>query len=558
MLGCQGPTPPAGPDGGGGPPWFEDVARGRGLDFVHDPGPADGKYFMPQVMGSGAALFDGDGDGRLDVYLVQNAGPKSTSTNRLYLQQADGTFRDASAGSGLDVAGFGMGVAVGDADNDGRPDVFLSEYGRSRLFHNRGGGKFADVTAEAGIDNPLWGASAAFVDYDRDGWLDLVVANYVDYDPALRCGSAGGRPDYCNPSLFPGSAARLFRNRGGGPGPRFEDVTVRAGLARRPSSGLGVLCADFDGDRWPDVFVANDGRANHLWVNQKDGTFQEEGFLRGAAYDGAGKAAANMGVALGDVDGDGLWDLFVTHLTEEAHTLWKQGPRGTFRDHTVAAGVTAARWRGTGFGAALADFDHDGLVDLAFVNGRVSKRREGLPDVPADRFWSWYAERHQLLANAGGGRFRDASPDNPALCGTPAVGRGLAAGDVDNDGAVDLLVTEVAGPARLLRNVAPGRGHWLTVRAVDPVRKRDAYGAEVTVRAGGRSWVRLVQPGSSYLCSGDPRAHFGLGTAGRVDAIRVLWPDGSEEAFPGTEADRAVELKKGTGAPAPAEQPGPP
>jgi hypothetical protein len=361
--------------------------------------------------------------------------------------------------------------------------------------------------------------------------------------------------DYCSPAAYTAQVTRLYRNlgrqAGAGPGAvRFEDVTVSAGLARAPGPGLGVLCADFNGDGWPDILVANDGKPNHLWINQKDGTFKEEAVQRGLAFNSMGQAEANMGIALGDVDGDGLLDVFVTHLTGEKHRLWKQGPRGLFRDETVAAGLTTAGWDGTAFGIVLVDFDHDGALDLALVNGHV-RRVKGFKIDPAIRaalgpFWARYVDRHQLFRNEGG-RFRDQSPYNDVLCGTPSIGRGLACGDLNGDGAVDLVVTSVAGPARVYRNVAPKRGHWLLVRALDPALKRDAYGAVVTVRAGGKRWLGLINPGSSYLCSNDPRAHFGLGKVERVDSVHVVWPDGSEETFAGGPVDRVVELRKGEG-----------
>jgi hypothetical protein len=566
VLGCQSAPPDQPKALPVPPPWFEDVTEKSGIHFVHDAGP-DGRHFMPQIMGSGVALFDFDNDGRLDIYLVQNGGPNGKK-NQLYHQEPDGSFKDVSAGSGLDVSGYGMGVAIGDVDNDGWPDVLLTEYGRIRLFRNNGNGTFTDVTKESGLENSLWGTSAAFVDYDRDGWLDLVVVNYVAYDPARACFTEK-QPDFCGPNLFNGTVTKLFRNLGPPPHPtlspngggegrvrgsddkgtcvRFQDVTDSSGLGRKIGPGLGVVCADFNGDGWPDIFVANDGKPNHLWINQHNGTFTEEAEVRNVAYNGAGQALGNMGVAIGDVQGKGLFDLFVTHLTEENHTLWRQEPRGRFEDRTVAARLASPSWRGTGFGVVLADFDHDGAPDLALVNGRVLLGPAR--DVPGlDRFWAPYAERNQLFANDGGGRFRDLSPTDPF--GQPwGVSRGLASGDLDGDGALDLIVTPIAGPARIYRNVAPKQGHWLIVRAVDPARRRDAYGATIAITAGGRRWIGSIIPGQSYLCSHAPYAHFGLGQCESVESIAVRWPDGDtvEEVFPGGDVDRVVVLCRGDG-----------
>ena len=320
-------------------PWFVDVSDKVGLNFIHDPGPV-GNYFFPQIVGSGAAFFDYDNDGRLDIYLVQNAGPHSSSRNRLFHQEADGRFTDVSAGSGLDITGFGMGVAIADVNNDGWCDVLVTEFGRIRLFRNNGNGTFTDITKEAGLDDPLWATSAAFFDYDRDGWLDLVVVNYVDYDPSIACSVPSGKKDFCGPKSFRGTVAKLFHNLGGKAGAaggavRFEDVTLSSGLGQLTGPALGVVCADFNGDRWPDILVANDGKPNHLWINQKDGTFKDEAVMRGLATNRVGQPEANMGIALGDVSGDGLFDVVSTHLTEETHTLWKQKPRGVFSDRTV-------------------------------------------------------------------------------------------------------------------------------------------------------------------------------------------------------------------------------
>lgn len=536
--------------------WFENITARSGLQFTHETGPTE-KYFVPDQAGSGCALFDYDNDGRLDAYLIQNAGPDSKVVNRLFHQEQDGRFRDASQGSGLDVSGFGMGVAIGDVNNDGWPDVLVTEYRAVRLFLNHGGRRFTEVTSGSGLDNPHWATAAAFLDYDRDGWLDLLVVNYLDYDPGVKCPDARGVPDFCGPHGFPGCVAKLFRNRGAGknptetPGgvPLFEDVTVTSGLAAASGRGLGTLCADFNGDGWPDIFIADDSQPNRLFLNGQNGHFTESAALRGVALNAMGQTAANMGVAVGDVDGDGLFDLFVTHLAEETHSLWKQGPRGLFQDRQAGAGLSAQGWRGTGFGTVFGDFNQDGSPDLVFVNGLVKRGKETAPLVPGTSpFWATYAQRNQIFANDGTGKFRDISEFNPDFCGQAAVGRGLAMGDIDNDGALDLLVTSTGGPAQLFRNVAPQRGHWLSIRALLPAQGgRDACGAEITVQAGGRRWWQLAHPSFSYLSSNDPRVHFGLGKVATVDSIQVLWPDGSSETFPGGPADRALVLRKGTG-----------
>jgi hypothetical protein len=538
-------TPPD--DAPTGPPWFADVTSEAGLTFRHSAGPL-GKYFLPETFGSGVAIFVFDGDGGLDLYLLTNGGPKSDSINRLYKNMPNGTFQDVTDGSGLGIAGHNMGVAIGDVNNDGRPDVLVTQYGGARLFLNKSDGRFEDITESAGLKNPAWGTSVAFFDYDRDGLLDLVIVNYIEYDPSWPCTYLSDKQDYCTPNVFPNSVCRLFHNLGpdADHAVRFEDVTVRSGLFKHQGPGLGVVCADFDGDRWPDILVANDGRPNHLWINKKDGTFKEEATKLGIANDVMGKAGAGMGIALGDVDGDGLLDVFMTHLTIEAHTLWKQSPRGLFADKTAAANLIWSRWHGTGFGTLMGDFDHDGALDIAIVNGRIA--RDKAPTNPQlGPHWQWYGERNQLYANDGKGRFTDISARNPAFCGTPNVARGLAAGDLDGDGALDLVVTAVDAPAQILRNVAPNRGHWLMVRCLLPREKRDAYGAEVTVEAGGRRWVRPYNPAESYLSSSAPVAHFGLGDVMQIDAVEVIWPDGARERFAGGPVDQTVVLRQGEG-----------
>lgn len=546
VSGCtQKPQDPPAVAASEQPAWFEDVTAEWQVDFTHDPGAIDDEYFLPQINGSGAALFDFDDDGRLDIYLLQGGGPQSASTNALFRQLPDGTFQDVSQGSGLDINGTNTGVAVGDVNNDGWLDVVVTQYEGAKLFVNEGGAKFQDATAECGLSNPHWGTSASFVDYDRDGWLDLVIVNYVVFEESRRCTLGGGRRDFCRPNLFRGTAARLHRNRGvdeAGAWLGYEDKTEESGLRAVERAGMGVICADFSGDGWPDIFVANDMQANCLWVNQQNGVFHEEAVTRGLAYNSRGQALSNMGAAYGDVDGDGLSDVFVTLFTNERHGLWKQGPRGSFVEETALSGITQAEWHGTGWGTVFADFDHSGTLDLALVNGFVDRQ-----DVPSKSFWDPYRDRNQVFANEGGGKFRDVSTANPAFCAEPNVGRGLCVGDIDGDGALDLLVTQIGGPARILRNVAPQRGHWLMVRAFDPALRRDAIGAEIRIQAGQRHWTGLIQPGQSFQCSNDLRAHFGLGDVDEVDFIEVHWPDGQRERFPCPTVDCIVKAVRGDG-----------
>lgn len=534
------------------PVLFEDVTNQSGIDFVHDEGPT-GKYFLPQSIGSGCAFLDYDGDGLLDIYLLQNAGPESKSINRLYRQTKPGHFEDVTTNSGLGVSGYHMGVAIGDINNDGKPDILLTQFGGVRLFVNQGNGTFEDWTKQLGLVNPVLGTSAAFFDFDRDGWLDILIVNYVDYDPKIDCISTNGGQDFCGPKGAPFLPSKLFRNQGpkqGGTPQKvqsvsFVDVSADSGIGSLPGPGLGVICADFNGDGWPDVFVANDGEANRLWINQKNGTFREEAISRGVALTGMGKAYAGMGVAAGDTNNKGLLDLFVTHLGSETNTLWRQEKPGKFRDRTQEANLFGTTWHGTGFGVILADFTNKGSLDIAVANGRVYK---GGPARGTNMgFWETYADHNQLFLNNGSGRFQDISSSNPGFCDYWTVARGLACGDFDNDGALDLLITAIGEKPKLFRNIAPNRGHWLKLRVIDPQLKREAYGAEVRLRIKDQEQLRLLNPAESFLSSSSSFLHFGLGEALEYDSIRVKWPDGLEEVFPGGPSDRLVELHRKSG-----------
>lgn len=558
--------------------YFNDITGSAGLDFLHAVGPL-GTYFMPEINGTGGALFDYDNDGDLDLYLV-NAGrspkavgefpPGTRVENRLFRQEPDGTFADVTAGCGLGDTGYGAGCAVGDVDNDGDLDLYVTNYGPDRLFQNNNDGTFSDITELAGTANPDWGTCAAFVDYDRDGRLDLFVVNYTSdrmHGHSVACGtdSRDGRVSYCGPLKFAPTVDRLFHNEGvqetdAGRSAVFREVTVEAGLQETFTQGFGVVCADIDRDGWPDLFVASDMSPNRLWINQRNGTFREEAIPRGAGLNSDGRPEAGMGAAVGDLDGDGDFDLLATHLTGEKTTLYRNDGAGMFRDAADSAGLRGPTAPHTGWGVALVDIDHDGDLDLPIANGLVVPcnsrfaphgedtfhvRREVISDPEA--YWREYADHNLLLLNDGSGRFNDRTDAAGDFGTTAGSARALIYGDLDADGDIDLVVTSCGGPARIYRNDAPKKGSWLQVRAIDPNLSRDAYGAEVTVSAGGRDFLGLISPASSYLASNDARAHFGLGEVSTFDRIHVRWPDGLEESFPGGSANRNVVLRRGGG-----------
>ena len=519
---------------------FVEVTEAAGLRFTHDPG-FEGAYRFQEIMGSGCALADFNGDGRLDIYLVNGQRPAG---DQLYLQSSDGVFIDVTEQSGLRGTGYGMGCVVGDYDNDGDLDLYLTNLEGDRLWRNNGDATFTDVTEAAGIDNEMWSVSASFFDYDRDGWLDLYVANYVLDPGSAHCYDLAGRPDYCGPQRMPPAPDKLYRNLGNG---RFRDVSADSGIADVAGPGLGVLCADLDGDGWQDVYVANDMARNFLWINNRDGTFRETAVLAGCAFNRDGREEAGMGIALGDVNRDGLGDLFITHLRGETNTLYRAHTPGVFEDATDASGLGMSSVPFTGFGNVLADFDHDGSLDAVVANGAVKRRMLVAPNTATVEHFKRYAEPNLVYLNDGSGRFRNVSATAGAICERAEVSRGLAVGDLDNDGDLDILITQIGGPARLFRNETPKRGRWLIVRAIDPAHHRDALGAVITVAAGGRTHMRVVLAGGSYASGRQPAAHFGLGDVPRIDGVVVRWPDGMSERFTGVRLDTVVELDRGTG-----------
>lgn len=531
------------------PVWFHDVAAEVGIAFP--PPPRDyTRMQMPDVMAAGAALFDADGDDDLDVLLVNQIwqfgdehGPDSPR-NRLFRQGDDGRFEDVTLDSGLTMGDYGIGVAIGDYDNDGREDVYFANYGRDRLYRNVGDGRFEDVTDAAGISVPGWSCSVAFFDYDLDGWLDLYVTQYVIYDSERQCKDPAGRPDFCGPIVFAPTSDVLLHNEGDG---TFTDVSVAAGLPAVRGAGLGVVCEDFSGDGLPDIYVANDAYANNLWVNMGDGTFLDDALLLGAAFNEQGMAEAGMGVVSADFDNDGDWDLFITHLKHETHTLYRNigGDLG-FEDATTGTGLGSTSMPYTGFGTFAFDVELDGDLDLFVANGAVSLS-EPWEGVTLDAPWRHYAEPNQIFVNDAGASFHLLDDAVSGLATDVEVSRGAAAGDVDGDGDIDLLVANCYSPPRLYRNDAPREGSWLIVEARDPRVRRHAVGASVHVWAGGRRFLRPITAAVSYQSSCDPRAHFGLGKAARVDSVVVQWPDGLVERFPSTGVDQVVRLERGRG-----------
>ncbi len=571
----------------GGPAWFVDRAAAAGLDFVHFNG-ASGRFYYPEILPPGVGLLDYDNDGDLDVFLVQGrmldpdaslsdalvppAAPRPLSA-RLYrndLEAGAGVvpslrFVDVTATSGLASEGYGLGVATGDIHNDGWIDLFVTNFGSDRLFRNNGDGTFTDVWDEAGLEaRDAFGVSAAFVDYDRDGWLDLYIGNNVDYDldDHTVCPNAAGARDYCPPETYGGLPDRLYRNRGDG---TFDDVTATAlrhgrtgGVARaatgRYGPALGVATADYDGDGWPDIYVANDGTENLLWINQRDGTLTDAALLSGAALSELGTPEAGMGVDAGDFDDDGDEDLFLTHLTTEGNNLYVNDGSALFRDESAQSGLGSGSLPYTGWGSAWFDFDNDGRLDVMAVNGTVV----AVDGRAGDAFP--YDQRNTLFRNLGNRRFADVTDRAGPVFDLSEVSRGAAFGDVDNDGDVDVLVGNNAGPVRLLVNAVGNRRHWMGLRVVgsangpEPAPGRDMLGARVAViRDGEPTRWRRARTDGSYASASDPRVLVGLGDSAAAPAVRVLWPSGRAEVWPNVAIDRYTTLTEGRGQPPPEE-----
>ncbi len=545
--GRQGATrdgTPEPPSAGSEVAWLAEVQEEVGLEYRHVYG-GSGERYMVETMSGGGGLLDFDNDGWLDAFLVQGdalpgfAAPSPVDlSNRLFRNRGDGTFEDVSAAAGMTNTGYGIGACFGDIDNDGWTDVYVTHLGDDVLYRNRGG-TFEAVTAAAGIDSPRWSSSCAFADYDRDGCLDLFVTNFVAFSIADHrlCGSVE-LPTYCGPDAYGGQPDQLYHNRCDG---TFEEVAERAGVANEDpgqSKGLGVLWSDLDDDGDLDLYVANDSTRNFLYRNNLvesngEASFTDVGLLSGTAFNDRGATEASMGVDAGDVDGDGRLDLFMTHLDFETNTLYRNLGGGMFLDSTQIAGLGPPSVVQVGFGTNFFDLEHDGDLDLFVANGHI------VDNIHLKNPSLSFEQPNQLFDNRGG-RFVEVSRSAGPHFENARVSRATAIGDLDNDGDLDLLIVNCNQQAVVLRNQLERRPegrrhHWLQLRLLSRHGGRDAIGARARLEAGGRSWIAEARSGTSYLSQSDPRLHFGLGTAERIDRLEIRWPEGEIQEIPGTE-----------------------
>jgi hypothetical protein len=522
---------------------FEDVTSQAGVRFLHNNG-AYGAKFLPECMGSGCAFFDYDGDGWQDILLVQGMDwpghRKQRTVMKLYRNNRNGTFTDVTRQAGLDIEMYGMGVAVGDYDNDGFPDLYISAVGQGRLFHNTGKGTFVDVTDKAGLGGRLaFSSSALWFDYDRDGLLDLFVCNYVKWSPQLDvfCSVDGKQKQYCTPEAYRGETCWLFHNRGNG---TFEDVTAHAGIFDSSSKSLGVAMLDYDTDGWPDLFVANDTEPNKLYHNLRDGRFEDAAVRAGVAFSEDGKARGGMGVDAADYDNSGITGLVVTNFDNEMLGLYAPNKRGMYVDKAPGSELGRRSRRSLGFGTFFFDVDLDGRLDLLVVNGHIDDFSMVQRDVQ-------YAMAPHLFLNRGPQGFKDAAAQAGAAFAEPKVSRGAAFADFDRDGDVDVLITTNHGPAYLYRNDQSSGNRSIRFRLIGTKSNRDALGASVRVYYSGEQSSRVVKSGSSYLSQSELALTFGLAKRDKVDRAVIAWPSGRVEEFKNLAAGRLWECTEGKG-----------
>jgi len=538
---------------------FTDVAEKAGLTMTNVFGGVDTKKYIIETTGTGVAIFDYDNDGWPDIFIVNGTTLEGfpigkVPTNHLYRNNHDGTFTDVTVQAGLAATGWGQGVCVGDYDNDGWEDLYVTYYGKNRLYHNVKG-VFTEVGEKSGVagTGKAWGSGCAFVDYDRDGHLDLIVANYVDFDvttapaPGERASCMWkGAPVMCGPRGLPGAKNILYHNRGDG---TFEDVTTKAHIDRTDGHySLGVSTLDYDDDGWPDIYVACDSTPSILYHNNHDGTFTDVAVTAGAAFNEDGREQAGMGATIGDFDGDGRLDIFKTNFSDDTSTLYRNNGDGNFTDATVSAGL-GLYTKYLGWGTMFFDFDNDGWPDLLLVNGHV------YPEVDKFKLGSNYEEPRILYHNNGNGTFSDVSASAGAGITTPASSRGLAVGDLWNDGKLSAVISNMNAHPSLLVNQVRSPNHWIGIKTVGTKSNRDGIGARVIVKAGKRLLVDEVRSGSSYDSQSDMRIHFGLGAATKIDSLEVRWPSGLAEHFENLAVDKIHTLKEGAGVTTPAPNP---
>ena len=525
-------------------PFDEVPASASGITWVHTAGHSQEKY-LPETTGSGCAFLDYDNDGWMDIYLVNSGkcdfyNPNPPLRNALYRNNRDGTFTDVTEKAGVAAGGYGQGVAVGDYDGDGFPDLYVTQYGRSILYHNNGDGTFSDVTEKAGVAAPGWSSSAVWFDYDNDGRLDLFVCRFVDFDRSknLPC-EANNKPGYCVPRLYKPMASWLFHNNGDG---TFTDVSKESGIARYPGKAWGVVATDLNNDGKIDLLVANDTVANFLFMNRGGGKFEEIGTLAGVAYSESGRPRSGMGVDSADFNQDGWMDLFVTNIDHEKYSLYKNNHDETFDDKADASGIGAATRLLSGWGLKFFDYDNDGNLDLFLANGN--------PDDLIEMMHKDVAYREPLMLFHGDGKIlHNVSAQSGPLFAKPMSARGLAIGDFDNDGAVDVLVAVNDAAPLLLHNQADPENHWLGIKLVGKKANRDAVGARITYQAGDLKRYRTRVGGGSYLSSHDPRIVLGLGKHTKIDWLEVKWPEpsGVTEKFSDLPIDKYITIVEGEG-----------
>jgi hypothetical protein len=521
---------------------FTDITRAAGITFVHNSGRA-GKKYLPETLGSGGAFLDADGDGWPDILLVNSKdwtprGRKSLSA--LYRNNGNGTFTNITAGSGLDVEMYGMGVAIGDYDNDGRDDVYITALDGDHLFHNEGRGKFRDVTKASGINNASFGTSAAWLDYDRDGKLDLFVANYVQWSPKndIWCSLDGTTKSYCTPESYKGTSSKLFHNLGNG---RFEDASDKSGVGDPTSKSLGVTVFDYDGDGWPDIFVANDTQPNKLYHNNRNGTFSEVGMTAGVAYGEDGVAKGAMGVDTADYDGSGRPHLLVGNFSNQMLGLYHNEGTGLFVDEAPRSTVGRASLLSLAFGVFFFDYDLDGLPDILAANGHIEEEINHVqPKVQ-------FKEPPLLFHNLGQRKFDNASTSVGEAFQRPIVARGAAYADIDHDGDLDVLFTTNQGPAYLFRNDGGNKNNFICIRTKGVKSNRDGIGAVVRVQSASHKQWNVVRSGSSYCSQSDLPLTFGLGKDAVVTAIDVEWPSGAKDHVTNVQANQFLTIEEGKG-----------